>query len=125
MKKGAHAVLAVTLIFICVLVGFFMGRVTTRIDLTSQDFINGTDQPTAHSSEPSNDESISDGRININTATSHQLQMLPNIGEILANRIIEYRTENGPFSTIEDLVLVKGIGDKRMEELRQYISVGG
>lgn len=125
MKKGNHAVLAVTFMFVCFMVGFFVGKVTTHSHIAELDSPKVIDQPAPLPVQSTTDPSVSDGRININTATSHQLQMLPDIGEVLAERIIEYRTQNGPFSTIEDLVLVKGIGDQRMEELRQYITVGG
>ena len=80
---------------------------------------------TAYSAAPDQVVPPEAGRININTASSRQLQMLPNIGEVLADRIIAYRTQNGPFPTVDDLVLVDGIGEKRLEELRKYITVGG
>ena len=66
----------------------------------------------------------SDGsRININTATSQQLQTLPRIGPALAQRIIEYRQISGKFSTVDDLTNVKGIGEKTLEKIRNRITV--
>lgn len=61
--------------------------------------------------------------ININTATKDDLISLPYIGGVKAQAIIDYRTTNGPFKTIEDIVNVKGIGPKTLEKLRPYITV--
>jgi len=62
-------------------------------------------------------------KVNINTATSEQLQTLPGIGESIANRIITYRKENGKFSKIEDLTNVSGIGDAKFNNIKSYIFV--
>ena len=65
-----------------------------------------------------------DGRININTASRAELMDLSGIGQVLAERIINYRTANGPFSQIDDLMKVSGIGAKRFEAIRERITVG-
>lgn len=62
-------------------------------------------------------------RININTATSQELQTLRGIGPALAQRIIEYRQISGEFSTADDLTNVKGIGEKTLEKIRDSITV--
>ena len=62
-------------------------------------------------------------RININTATTAQLDMLPRIGPALAARIIEDRTRNGPYRTLDDLDRVPGIGPKTILRLVPYASV--
>lgn len=67
----------------------------------------------------------SDGRININTASRSELMDLPGIGSVLAGRIIDYRFQNGPFSRIEDLRNITGIGEKRFETIRDKVTVGG
>ncbi|MEW6459251.1 MAG: ComEA family DNA-binding protein [Bacillota bacterium] len=59
-----------------------------------------------------------DSRININTADRAELERLPGIGPSLAERIIRYREQNGPFSSVDDLKNVSGIGEKRLEGLR-------
>ena len=65
----------------------------------------------------------SDGsRININTATSQELQTLQGIGPAMAQRIIEYRQTSGRFSTVDDLTNVKGIGEKTLEKIRGSIT---
>lgn len=65
------------------------------------------------------------GKININTAPVEDLSILPGIGDELANRIIAYREINGPFITIDELENVDGIGKNRIEDIRQYITIGG
>lgn len=62
-------------------------------------------------------------KININTATDLELQALPGIGEKKALQIINYRTENGSFSTIEELMEVSGIGQKTFDTLKESITV--
>ncbi|MCL2336055.1 MAG: helix-hairpin-helix domain-containing protein, partial [Firmicutes bacterium] len=63
------------------------------------------------------------GLININTAGQAQLEELPGIGPALAQRIIDYRTKNGPFLSAEDIMSVSGIGEKRYEQLKDLITV--
>jgi competence protein ComEA len=62
--------------------------------------------------------------VNINTATSAQIQTLPGIGEKAAERIIEYRQKNGGFKKIEELMNVKGIGEKSFLKLKPLVTVG-
>lgn len=72
---------------------------------------------------PKERKSLQPGRkININTALAGDLQLLPGVGEVTAERIIEYRESKGPFRKAEDLKKVKGIGDKKFEQLIQYIT---
>jgi competence protein ComEA len=63
--------------------------------------------------------------VNINTADSTQLVLLPRVGQSLAQRILDYRKENGPFKQTEDLMLVGGIGQKMFEALKPYVSLSG
>jgi len=66
---------------------------------------------------------INDGKVNINNATSEQLQGLPGIGPAKAEKILSYRETNGPFKTVEDLVNVSGIGEKSFEQLKDMVKV--
>ena len=66
-----------------------------------------------------------DGRININLASRSELMDLPGIGATLSERIVDYRSLHGPFSRIEDIRNVSGIGEKRYETIKDRITVGG
>lgn len=63
------------------------------------------------------------GKVNINTASLAELDSLPGIGPALAQRIIDYRANHGPFTTLEDLKKVTGIGDSKFERLKDRISL--
>ena len=62
--------------------------------------------------------------VNLNTATVADLESLPGIGAKVAARIVEYRTNKGPFRKIEDLMNVQGVGDKSFLKLRPQLTVG-
>ena len=64
-----------------------------------------------------------ENKVNINTATQNELDQLPGIGPSIAQRIIDYREENGNFQKIEDVQNVKGIGDAKYEEIKDSITV--
>ena len=64
-----------------------------------------------------------DGRVNLNTADVAALDTLPRIGEAMAQRIIDWREQNGRFTSVEDLLAVPGIGDKMLEALRDLVVV--
>lgn len=63
--------------------------------------------------------------IDLNQATAQQLTQLPGIGPALAKRIVEFREQHGPFTRVEDLMKVRGIGEKSFQKLRPYVKVGG
>jgi competence protein ComEA len=62
-------------------------------------------------------------KINVNTATAAELEQLPGIGPVLAQRIVEYREANGPFQSIEDIKKVSGIGEAKFEQIKDLITV--
>lgn len=64
-----------------------------------------------------------DGRLCINSATENELMQLPGVGEKLAQRIIEYREENGPFLELDELDNVYGIGESILNGIREYLTV--
>jgi len=63
------------------------------------------------------------GKVNINTASESQLESLPGIGQVLAKRIVDYRTQHGPFHDVKDLLKVEGIGQKKFDSLKDYVTV--
>lgn len=68
-------------------------------------------------------EEVMDEKININEADIYQLAGLDGIGEGFAERIIEYRTKNGNFEVIQDIMKVSGIGEKTFEKIKDNICV--
>ncbi len=62
--------------------------------------------------------------IDLNQATVRELIQLPGVGEVIAKRIVDFREEHGPFKRVEDLMKIKGIGEKSLEKIRPYIRVG-
>ncbi|MBI4716068.1 MAG: helix-hairpin-helix domain-containing protein [Nitrospirae bacterium] len=65
------------------------------------------------------------GAVNINTADIGQLMVVPGLGEKKSQTIVKYREKNGPFSRVEDVKKVQGIGDKLFEKIRPYLTVKG
>ena len=118
MKKPQWLFIGITTLFLFLIIGIFIGRNSTRnyIPLNNDDFT---------ATESTQDSQSNSGKIDINTASLQQLQLLPGIGEVLAQRILDYRAERGSFSTIDELKNVSGIGEKKFEEIKPYIQAGG
>ena len=106
-----------TCIFFVLLAGVFIGR------NFSDSYISIRTDGTAPSASTPDEQPVSDGRIDINSASLQQLQLLPGIGETLAQRILDYREEHGSFSSVDDLLNVSGIGEKKLEQIRPYAKV--
>ncbi len=121
-KSGIWILAAITLAFVAFTAGFFLGRNYDRspVQLSAKPFPVSTGS-TAGTTAPT--QSTAAGRVNINTAEAEQLQTLPGIGPVLAQRIIDHRMTYGYFKAVEDIAKVEGIGQKRMEELKDYITV--
>ena len=86
----------------------------------SSEYVSRGAQQTAGAAVPGKEGTVV---ININTAGLEELESLEGIGPVLAQRIIDYREENGGFAAIEDITKVRGIGDAVYSDIWQYISV--
>ena len=62
--------------------------------------------------------------INLNTASSEELQQVPGIGPVTAEKILQMRKSYGAFKSVDDLSAIRGIGPKRLEKMRKYLTVG-
>ncbi len=62
------------------------------------------------------------GPVHLNTATVEQLDGLPGVGPVTAQKIVDYRQKNGAFSSVDDLDAIPGIGSKRLEQLRELVA---
>jgi comEA protein len=63
-------------------------------------------------------------RVNINTASASELETLPRIGPKVAQRIVDFRTKNGNFKKVEEIMKVQGIGEKVFDQIKDLITVG-
>ncbi len=61
-------------------------------------------------------------KININTATTQELEALPGVGEVIAARIVTYREQHGPFRSVDDLIHVEGISDRAIDRIRELVT---
>jgi competence protein ComEA len=83
-----------------------------------------TAQPGATAPSGQTDSPPRAGPLNINTATADELDELPGIGEVIAQRIVAYRETNGAFATVDELAEVAGISERMVDELRPLITAG-
>lgn len=109
--------------FACGLIGFYIGRNTGFTDVQISDYVEPT-SPT-NSSSPHATDPTKPQRININTASALELEQLPGIGPVIAQRIVDYRNANGPFKTVSELTLVEDIGITILEKIMDLVTVGG
>jgi comEA protein len=65
----------------------------------------------------------SNEKVNLNTATLEQLQTLPGVGPAIAKNIVDYRTKVGKFAKIEDILNVKGIGEKKFQRMKDRLTL--
>ena len=119
-NRGFFCLLLVCCVCIAFTCGLFIGRnfnhspVQLTVIPTPSATLTDSVDPTAPAE-----------KIDINSATLAQLQTLPGIGPTLAQRIIDYRQQNGHFSSVGDLINVSGIGEGKLEAILDYITIGG
>lgn len=114
IARGEWALLGLTGLFLCLLLGLFL-----RDRAALEDPASVETRLTAPVEEVRPDPSP----VNLNAADEAALTALPGIGEELAARIVEYREEHGPFETVEDLTEVSGIGQGKLAALEGLVTV--
>lgn len=128
MKNKVSVLLAVvTALFVGFTLGLFVGRNSGSGTVTLAVSPQMQTAPTAAATaaaETVPDETVS-FPVNINTADADTLTALPGIGQVLAERIVAYRRQNGSFRAIEEITKVEGIGEKKAEAILELITVGG
>ncbi len=91
--------------------------------VTSLFLVGATMATPASAADRSAQQQLAMERINLNTATVEELVRIRGIGDTLARRIVEYRDQHGPFRSVDDLLQVKGIGEKKLEAMRPFVTV--
>ena len=124
MKNKLLAVLPVlTALFVGLTLGLYLGRNPAGSSVT----VSIAEQQTATISyaDSQSSEQHDTLSVNINTADAGSLAQLPGIGEVLAQRIIDYRRIHGDFTALEQLTNVEGIGEGKLEAILEQITIGG
>lgn len=139
-NRAVSLLLALTVLFVGITVGFSLGRNSDSdpVQLSVFEKAESSAVSSQTGDAPNTDQTATDissisqettapytGPVNINTADLQTLMTLPGIGEVLAQRIIDHRTANGSFQRVEELIQVTGIGEKRLEAILDYVTVGG
>ena len=117
VQKGKNILLFICIGFLMLTIGVFVGRNSSKERITipdSNEIISET--PTIQAEEL---------QLDINEMSKAQLIALPGIGETLADRIIAYRDQYGPFQSMDDLLNVEGIGEGKLEQIANLVKVGG
>lgn len=132
MSKAEGIAILLTAVLISLALGFYFGRnsvrgtmvVSTELPLqeVASDILEASAPPEAISAPVKEAEEV-EWPIDLNTATTEELQMLPKIGPVLAERIVAYRESMGGFVYKEELMNVEGIGQTIYDKLEEYVEV--
>ena len=140
-RRVVQIAVGLTAALVIFILGFSLGRNPERDGLVLVSSILAASEPasvsanesdsaesiesdiTSDTSDSSSSSEASIFPINLNTATAEELDTVPGIGEVIAGRILAYRDSVGQFQTVDELLNVKGIGEKKLEEMREYLTV--
>ena len=134
MKKPVNILVILTCVFAAFLGGFHIGRRMNRSPVHIYQITPAAEDNAEETEEESAEEAPEEAGteqtepavvfpLNINTATIPELDELPGIGVVLAQRIVDYRTTHGGFKAVEELTKVSGSGDAKLREILDLITV--
>ena len=126
LEKTQWILLALTALFVTFTLAFFIGRNSVNAVITTQGVVEeeaSQVNPSAPQQIEPEQEAEPRSLLNLNTATQLELEELPGVGPKLAERIIAWREENGPFVSVEQLMDVDGIAEGKFEDVKDLVCV--
>lgn len=124
-NKLLTVLLILTALFAGLTLGLYLGRNPAGGSVTVSIPAEVQTAPAAAQTQPEASSVDTALAVNINTADVAVLAQLPGIGEVLAQRIVDYRKAHGSFTAIEQLTNVEGIGEGKLEAILEQITIGG
>ena len=124
-NKLLTVLLILTALFAGLTLGLYLGRNPAGGSVTVSVPAQAQSAPAAAQTQPEASSVGTALAVNINTADVAVLAQLPGIGEVLAQRIVDYRKAHGSFTAIEQLTNVEGIGEGKLEAILEQITIGG
>ena len=124
-NKLLTVLLILTALFAGLTLGLYLGRNPAGGSVTVSISAEVQTDPAAAQTQPEASSVGTALAVNINTADVAGLAQLPGIGEVLARRIVDYRSTHGNFTAVEQLTNVEGIGEGKLEAILEWITIGG